>query len=582
MLHVVQTLDDALALKEWFGRQKTVALDTETTGLDLYSPRFRVRLIQFGNVNEAWVVPFDRWIGLIDELIQRFDGQFLLHNSPYDVEALRQCGVTIPWRKIDDTLVAMRLAEPHKPAALKSVAGRLVSKSAADSQTVLRKLMKKMKWEWDNIPIDLPEYVFYAAMDVILTSRIAEHPTCQAGFRSKVYGLEMDVREIASTMERNGMRVDVSFCNTTATRLREEAETLAAQAVSRYGIRLTSNAEVAHFLLENGTKLTRTTMGGAASVDKESLESAWLTAPKRCQDVIEMTLRLRKITKLASSYFDNFVSMSTDGLLHPSIETIAARTGRSSIRNPALQTLPRVSDDPDSRLVREAVIPRSPEHLLVSSDYDQIELRLIAALSKDPGLIEAFATSDSSGVDFFTASMRSVFADDALNKSDPRRNLIKTLMYASAYGAGTTKMAATAGVPVDEMRDISERVFKRFPGIKAMMKACQRAALENSNWIETPLGRRIWIDPEHGYKAMNGLIQGYAGDIFKQSMVNMAHAGLAEFFVVPVHDEMLLSVPWDILEDVRQVVADTMPFHDLPVPIPATPSDGVNSWAAAK
>jgi DNA polymerase-1 len=128
------------------------------------------------------------------------------------------------------------------------------------------------------------------------------------------------------------------------------------------------------------------------------------------------------------------------------------------------------------------------------------------------------------------------------------------------------------------MRAISEKVFGRYPGVKALMRACERAALENDNWITTPAGRRIWIDPEFGYKAMNGLIQGHAADVFKQALVHMAHAGLEDMLVVPVHDEALLSVPWDVVEDVQQIVGTCMTDREPAVPLLAEPSAGALTW----
>jgi DNA polymerase-1 len=114
------------------------------------------------------------------------------------------------------------------------------------------------------------------------------------------------------------------------------------------------------------------------------------------------------------------------------------------------------------------------------------------------------------------------------------------------------------------------------------MKVCEKEAKNNDNWITTPFGRKIWIDPEFAYKALNAKVQGYAGDIFKYTMVNLAHAGLVDYMVCPIHDEVLFSVPESDLEDVRHTIAEVMPYNDLIVPVPAEPSPGVKNWAKAK
>lgn len=581
MLRIVQTFDDAADLREWFGQQQVIALDTETTGYDVHSPGFRVRLIQFGNKTDAWVLPFEEWRGLVRELIDRFTGTFLIHNAGFDVAALGALGVKIHWHKVEDTMIAMRLSEPHRPAALKDASVRHISKSAAGSQVDLHKAMRANKWGWHDIPIDFPAYTFYAAMDVILTARLRDTPACIRGFESPLYTLEMDVKNICSLMERGGMRVDVEFCHEKRGELLGEIAAIKKGVEDTWGFSLSSNADLGKWLLGAGVPLTRLTDGGAPSVSRDALEEMLPLVTGTPADIINAALRVRKIQKLASSYYDNFINLSTDGLLHPSIETIAARTGRMSIRNPALQTLPRASD-PDAKEVRRAVIPRNEGEVLIACDYSQIELRCIASFSGDADLQAAFHTADSSGNDFFTEATKAVYGDPTISKGDPRRNGVKTLFYASGYGAGINKMAATAGMPITEMKEISERVFGKYPGIKALMKACERAAAENANWITTPAGRNIWIDPDVGYKAMNGLIQGHAADVFKKALVLMGHAGLEDMMCIPVHDEILLSVPWEDVEEVQNIVRSCMTDYSHAVPLIAEPGAPALTWGDAK
>jgi DNA polymerase-1 len=583
MYRYINDLNGALDLRDWFHRQPYVALDTETSGLDVHSRDFHVRLIQFGNKTEAWVMDCEPWVGFIKELLRDYKGRIIGHNlGGYDSGALRAVGIMLPWEKVDDTLIAMRLARPHHNAALKEVTARYISPRAAESQEQLHKTLKKNKWGWDTVPHDLPEYRFYAAMDVILNSRLYEHAVCQEGLNSPVYEMEMDVRAIAHEMEWRGMRVNVPFAAETAHRLRREASDLAQQVQDRHGFSISSGPQLSRWLLEHGVKLAVLTGGGSASTSKDALEAARYSATGEAAEVMDAVLRSRKITKLASSYFDNFVNMSTDGLLHPQVQTLQARTGRMSITNPAMQTLPRTSDDPDSRLVRQAIIPREENHRIVSSDFSQIELRVIASLSQDDGLIEAFREADDTGGDLFTSSMRLVYNDPTLTKSDDRRTLIKSVLYAASYGAGVAKMAQTAGVSVEEMRGVYDAVFGRFSGVKKYMKVCEYEAKNNDNWITTPFGRRIWVDPDHSYKALNAKVQAFAGDIFKSTMVNLAKAGLAEYMVCPVHDEVVFSIPEDQLEDVTHVIAKTMPYNDLTVKVPADPSPGVEDWSQAK
>lgn len=585
MLKIVNTLEDAMELKRWISeRDKSfTALDTETTGVDFFDPNFRVRIIQFGSDKEAWIVPVEQWLGLVKDICENYSGRWLIHNARFDIGALATHGIKIPWYRVDDTMIAMRLAEPIKPAGLKQAATRHVSRSASGSQSDLHKAMKTNKWDWDTVPIDFPPYVYYAAMDVILTSRLYLTQICQRGLHSPVYELEMDVRHVCSTMENKGMRVDMDFSRKTGETLREEAEKLQAEIASKYGFALMSTSDLSRWLLGQGAPLTKLTNGGKPSVDKEALDDlAQLhDLPPMVKEVVEKAVRCRKVLKMASSYFDNFVELAdSNALLHPSIETVAARTGRMSIRTPALQTLPRISDDPDSKLVRNAVIPRADGEVLVSSDYEQIELRIVASLSEDPGLIEAFKVADETGLDFFTQSARQVYNDDTIQKSDGRRPTIKSLYYAASYGAGVKKMALTAGVPVEEMQDVKDRVFSRYPGMGKFMKDSEKMCRENDGWVTTQMGRALYVDPDMAYKAANARIQGTAADVLKLAVVNMANAGLDEFMVVPVHDEVVLSVPQDELENAREVCRNSMADYSMSVPLLAEPSDGYMTWGS--
>jgi DNA polymerase-1 len=284
---------------------------------------------------------------------------------------------------------------------------------------------------------------------------------------------------------------------------------------------------------------------------------------------------------MASSYFDNFVQMAdSNDLLHPSIETVQARTGRMSVRQPALQTLPRVSSDPDSKLVRSGVLARTDEEVLVACDYEQIELRQTGSFSGDDGLCQAFEDADAGGDDFFTQATRAVYSDDSVVKSDDRRATVKSLFYASAYGAGVRKMALTAGVSVDEMQAVHSRVFSRYPGLPRLMKHMERLCKENDGWIVTPSGRRVYVNPDKAYAATNGLVQASAADTMKKAIVRLAKAGLEDMMVVPVHDEMLVSVPRDMVDDVKHVLQQEMTDHDYRVTLSAHPSDGYDSWGA--
>lgn len=587
MLKYVETFDDIIELVRWFesNQHRKISLDIESTSADTYNPNFKVRTIQFGNPTEAWVLPFEPWRGVVQHLIDAHPCNFLIHHSAFEHPSLEISGIHIPWTKIDDTMLSMRIAEPHRPSGLKDAASRHVSRAAANAQRDLAEAKRKNKWGWDTIPIDFPAYVHYAAMDVILTSRLAETAICKTGFASPIYGLEMDYRALCCILEKNGIRFDIGLCQEAKDTFLSEITEITAYTKDKYNISLTSNGQLGHWLVENKAPMTKATAGGGVSVDEDSLSSARESlspGQDEVAEVLDLTLRRRKLSRLSGTYLSNILDGHTEGVIRPTINTLQARTGRSSITGILpFQTLPR-GDSEESKVIRRSVIPRNEGELLISCDMDQVELRMIANLSKDPGLIEAFHAADGTGIDIFTSTSRIVFDEPNFNKSDSRRTGIKTLFYTSAYGAGISKMAATANMPVEEMRAIADKVFSKFPGIKLLMKKCELTARENDWWITTPWGRKLPVNPDKPYVAMNSLIQGFCGEMLKKSMVDMGQAGLAEYICLPIHDEVLLSVPIDEVEDARPVIRECMNYRDMVVPLLAEPSKGCLNWALAK
>src|SRR5512135_329968 len=166
---VVDSTEEAAAFLRWASERKVIACDTETTGLDTRAADFRVRIIQFGDANESWVLPFGDWRGVVAEFFRRFDGTLLWHNAAYDVRALAAMGIKVLWSQVVDTMIAVRLAESNRPADLKGAAGRHVAGGAAVAQRDLHEAMAKYGWSWATVPLDFPPYLIYAAMDPILT-----------------------------------------------------------------------------------------------------------------------------------------------------------------------------------------------------------------------------------------------------------------------------------------------------------------------------------------------------------------------------------------------------------------------------
>ena len=198
-------------------------------------------------------------------------------------------------------------------------------------------------------------------------------------------------------------------------------------------------------------------------------------------------------------------------------------------------------------------------------------------MSRDPGLIGAFVDADEAGSDFFTEMARTLYAEPGFVRSDPRRNVVKTYMYAAAYGAGVEKMAITAGLPVTQIHKVKGGMADRFPGFFRFSNESQRVAESNGLWVETSYGRRLKVDGHRVYTACNAIIQGTAADVMKQAIVGLAQADLEPFMLLPVHDEVVLWVPEADLDEVKHTVSRTMANADFTVPLTADSASG-DTW----
>jgi DNA polymerase I len=581
---VVKTSTEFQWFLDWLRTRdgQYVAVDTETSDADrLYEARFRVRLIQIGDTKQAWLFHWDGWGRGAAQALMEYRDRILIHNSAYDMAVLKRQGYSLNWAQVTDTMLAMRVAQPLEAAGLKEASDRHLDQEADLSQKDLKAAMKRNKWGWDDIPLDLPLFIEYSGLDVILTSRLYETQVLQDALRSPVWQLEMDTAAICARMADRGMRIDVDRCNQQYERLVREADAIRSKALADHGLNLGSTKECAHWLLDHPDSnplMTKTTAGGATSVDKEALENVMVKAHgSEASAVAAAILEVRSKEKIAASYFKVFIDRAdSDGMVHPQILTSEARSSRMSIRQPALQTLPK----DDSAGVRGVVLPREDDERLITSDWDQIEMRLAAIFSKDEGLLQAFRDADATGGDFFTSMGADIYHDPGFTKKDPRRRIVKNAMYGSLYGAGAIKIAATAKITLPEATVTLDRIFKAYPGLRVLMRSAERQA-KRDGCITTMGGRRLDIGHGDSYKALNYIIQGSAAVLLKRTLVEMACAGLEDYLVVPVHDEVVLSAPVDVVEEVRRTVADIMPVRDLPLEIGAEPSLPMDRWGVA-
>lgn len=607
-VQLVTDIDTASECARWLSTLDRVAIDTEGTGL---SPeRDHVRLVQFGDLDQAYVVPlegvtFDRqpayaqakgWGGFAVDMLTRIaedphGPRIDMQNAPYDHSMIRgTLGVFLPRHRIEDTRIAAHVLDSRTRLGLKELAKLHVDKNADLGQDILHDAMNPTTgWNWATVPIGFKPFWFYAGLDTILTSRVGDKllPAVRLD-APRSYGLEMAVQWVYEDMERNGVLLDRPYTEEFLAQLEQHVRDLEKWCMQTYRFYPGSDTKVTAQLLKDGVHLTKQTQSGAAlSIDKEVLTGV-------DHPLARGVLARRQSMKVAG-YLRSYLDFADEhNIIHPSINTVGGvskdpfnpgggngvRTGRSSMTKPNLQQVPTRTEM--GAKVRRCFIP-GPGHTWVSADASQIESRILAHYSKDPGLIAAF----KSGEDFFVALAKQLFHDPDFQKSDPRRSTLKNGVYAKIYAAGPDKFAKTAGVSVQEAREFMQSFDQRFSGVPAFVRriselARQRAEQEGAPYVRSPLtGRRLVADEDRPYTVVNYLIQGTAAELLKMMNVRLADKGLTPCMKFPVHDEINMSVPNDQLSEVLATIKETLNDDELlSVPVEWEIGTGEN-WGEA-
>ena len=406
------------------------------------------------------------------------------------------------------------------------------------------------------------------------------------GLTSLNDSIEVPLVRVLARMEHLGVGVDVDVLRALNASLTEECETERAAIVAAAGeeFNVNSTPQLRTVLFERlGLTPQKKTKTGY-STDQATLEKLQGEHP-----IIDHLVRYREVEKLRSTYGEGLLAeVAADGRIHATFNQTVARTGRLSSDAPNLHNIPVRSEE--GRRFREAFVPAAGHELLVA-DYNQIELRVIAHLAQDPGLIEAFRT----GQDIHTTTAARVFDVDPADVTVEQRSKAKMVSYGLAYGMEAYGLGQRLNIPTADAQVILDAYFAAFPSVKEFMERTVAEARDRG-YTETVFGRRRRI-PELSSgqrnvrmagerQAMNAPIQGLAADIFKVALVRLDRAiderGLGSRLILQVHDEVLVEVPDGELDDAVDVVTHAMSgAFDLSVPLAVNLSHG-SSWAAAK
>ncbi|MCI0545567.1 MAG: DNA polymerase, partial [Actinobacteria bacterium] len=480
---LVTDWEDLSQFFSWFGtRRGLLGVDTETTGLEWWTPQF-VRLLTVSDGDTSWAIPMDRWRGVGDE-VEKYHGEIVMHNAKFDLHALG-------WRrKVHDSMIAAHLVDPRPPHALKDLGVRHVEARANWYQRMLDADMKSYGWGWDTVPLNWPSYWEYGAYDPWLTVKLAERYLPMVR-NNPLYDLELEFMQVIRRVEERGMRVDRTYCQDQVLSAEYRCGEIYDECVRDWGFGEEgpgSNAQVVAALVRTGVHLRHRTPGGAMSVTEEILSE--IDHP-----ISKLVLEYRHLQKRRGSWFKPFLEFADGDILHPDIRTMGARTARLSVSRPAMQTLPR------GPMVRDGVIAREG-HSILLADYKQAELRVLAHYAQDENMIAAFLAGED---------LHQMLADAAGVDRQPAKNG----WFSRVYGAGVPKFAETVGISEEAAAAIYKAIDDRFPGIRRFLRevesvAQDRLVQDGEGWVNTLWGRYQPADVGYEYKLANYLIQSTA------------------------------------------------------------------------
>jgi DNA polymerase-1 len=582
-LTLVESLEEAWHFLRWLSERRPIlAIDTETKGLDWWEPHYG-RLAQFGDGQRAWAVPIREWWQVVHDAMRIVvdSGQpVAMHNAKYDMHILEVEGFPIPdWSNVHDTMIMDHICYPIRSHALKRMAVRKWGPWAGAGDSLLKDAWKETGTDWATVPIDEPRYWGYGCMDVVLTARMAEDLGREMATRGLLpaYERESRVSALAYGQESEGLRIDLPYTE----RLLEQWEIRQVELrleLDAWGLQNPSSNKQLGSILQakedwDPWEFTET---GDPKVTKSILSKL------EGSEIVPRVLEYKRMVKWCEVYLRHFIENSVNGVVHPNIRTLQARTGRMSITNPPMQTLP---SGKAGAPIRTCILPPEGRELY-AIDYDAMELRVMAHYSQDAGLLEVFRQ----GLDphSYVASVvyNLPYEEVVAGRHAVQRGTAKNTQFARIYGAGAAKIAETAGVPEHQIEEFLRIYNVRFPGVDQFMKQVERQAKhrllhEGEPYMWSIGNRYLNVEPDGLYKLVNYLIQGGCADILKMKLIELDKVGLAEYVMLPVHDELLFGFDPEWGAEAARVAATTMEEHELfAVPLTCGPEGPFPSWGA--
>jgi DNA polymerase I len=596
-----ETILTEAQLDAWLAKlmqAELVSLDTETTGLDVMNAQLVGMSFAVTPHHAAYLPLAHHYPGAPLQITREHALHKLRHwlesvahhklgqNLKYDQHIFANHGIAL--RGIhDDTLLQSYVLESHRPHDMDNLAMRHLGLKTISYTEVVGKGAKQIGFD----QVDLDTATRYAAEDADITLQLHRDlsPQLKAqGRLEAVYrNIELPVREVLFRMERNGVLLDTRLLNAQSRELGEKLMALEQQAFEAAGqpFNLGSPKQLQEILFDKlGIPSKKKTATGARSTDEEVLQELALDYP-----LPKILLEHRGLAKLKSTYTDKLPQMvnAQTGRVHTNYSQAVAVTGRLASNDPNLQNIP--ARTPEGRRIREAFIAPQGSRI-ISADYSQIELRIMAHLSGDQGLLRAFAR----GEDIHRATAAEVFgvAPEAVNLE--QRRYAKVINFGLIYGMSAFGLASQLDIERSAAQQYIDLYFARYPSVADYMRRTREQA-KKQGFVETVFGRRLWLPEINGANGMrrqaaeraaiNAPMQGTAADLIKLAMIAVQHwlekEKLQSKLIMQVHDELVLEVPQDEVPAVRRKLRELMcHVADLKVPLEVGLGEGGN-WDEA-
>lgn len=571
--HIVRSAEDLSALADALREEGRFAVDTETTSTEPLQARL-VGLSFAVDGERAWYVPVGHAegnqlplpmvLGVLRPLLEDHSMSKVGHNLKYDYAVLERHGIHMVGLDYD-TMIAAYLVNPTARGGL-SLSSLALSRLGIE-MTSIEELIGKGKNQLTMDLVDVEQVARYAGADAAITLRLSNVLTAsllERQLQDLFSQVEMPLVPILADMELTGVALDSEVLTDMSREITEVLGELEASIYERAGHRFNINStqQLGQVLFnELGLPSGRRTKTGH-STDSEVLENL-----RGRHEIVDEILEYRQLIKLKNTYVDALPSLMhpSDGKVHTDFNQTAVATGRLSSSNPNLQNIPIRGEI--GRKIRRAFVPSRSENILLAADYSQIELRVLASMSRDPRLLEAFL----GGEDIHRATAAAVFGVPPDDVTPDQRRIAKVVNFGIIYGIGEQRLAHETGISRAEATEFIANYNRTYAGVKEFMDRLRKQAAF-SGYVSTLLNRRRYIPDIHSNHpgvraaaeraAINMPVQGTAADIIKVAMIRL-HKQLAERIpdakmVLQVHDELVFDVPQVRLGEVAELVRETM------------------------